>query len=119
PTGTIQARRLGLSYRSYASEEFLASSGHTMTPIARGNPCLPSPTQVNGAFSDLLKRVRGGDPEAAREIVANYTSAIRVAIRTRLSDRALRRQFDSMDVCQSVFGSFFLRMATGTYELEE
>jgi len=74
---------------------------------------------MDASFTDLLSRVRSGDPEAARRIVEEYASAIRIAIRTRLSDPALRRQFDSMDVCQSVFGSFFLRMATGSYDVAE
>jgi RNA polymerase sigma-70 factor (ECF subfamily) len=70
-------------------------------------------------FADLLNRVRRGDSEAAAELVRKYESAIRVAVRTRLSDPALRRQFDSMDVCQSVLASFFLRAAAGQYDLRD
>jgi RNA polymerase sigma factor (sigma-70 family) len=70
-------------------------------------------------FSDLLQRVRNGDAEAATELVKKYESAVRVAVRTRLSDPALRRQFDSMDVCQSVLASFFLRAAAGQYDLKD
>jgi DNA-directed RNA polymerase specialized sigma24 family protein len=40
-------------------------------------------------------------------------------VRTRLSDPKLRRQFDSMDVSQSVLASFFLRAAAGQYELRD
>src|ERR1700746_726766 len=70
-------------------------------------------------FADLLVRVRRGDPDAAFELVRKYESAIRVAVRTRLSDPALRRQFDSMDVCQSVLASFFVRASAGQYDLQE
>jgi len=70
-------------------------------------------------FVELLTRVRGGDSDAATEIVRTYESAIRVAVRTRLSDPALRRQFDSMDVSQSVLASFFLRAAAGEYDLRD
>ena len=70
-------------------------------------------------FAELLERVRGGDSDAATELVRKYESAIRVAVRTRLSDPALRRQFDSMDVCQSVLASFFLRAAAGQYDLRD
>jgi RNA polymerase sigma factor (sigma-70 family) len=70
-------------------------------------------------FADLLQRVRGGDSDAAFELVRKYESAIRVAVRTRLSDPKLRRQFDSMDVCQSVLASFFMRAATGQYDLRD
>lgn len=70
-------------------------------------------------FSDLLTRVRQGDGDAAYELVQRYESAIRVAVRTRLSDPRLRRQFDSMDVCQSVLASFFLHVAAGSYQLSD
>src|SRR3954471_20475797 len=70
-------------------------------------------------FADLLERVRRGDSDAASEIVRKYDAAVRVAVRIRLSDPALRRQFDSMDVCQSVLASFFVRASAGQYELAE
>jgi DNA-directed RNA polymerase specialized sigma24 family protein len=70
-------------------------------------------------IDDLLERVRRGEPDAADELVRRYESAIRVAVRTRLSDPALRRQFDSMDICQSVLGSFFVRASAGQYDLSE
>ena len=71
------------------------------------------------AFADLLERVRRGDAAAAAELVRFHEMDIRVAVRTRLSDPALRRQFDSMDICQSVLASFFLRAAAGQYDLRE
>jgi RNA polymerase sigma factor (sigma-70 family) len=69
------------------------------------------------SFGQLLDRVRQGDAEAAVELVRSFESDIRVAVRTRLSDPSLRRQFDSMDICQSVLASFFLRAAAGQYDL--
>jgi RNA polymerase sigma-70 factor (ECF subfamily) len=70
-------------------------------------------------FSDLLERVRRGESAAARELVNRYESTIRVAVRIRLTDPRLRRQFDSMDVCQSVLASFFVHAAMGAYVLHE
>ena len=70
-------------------------------------------------FDQLLLRVRSGDADAAREVVQRYESAIRVAVRTHLSDPALRQQFDSVDICQSVLASFFVRAAAGQYDLRE
>ncbi len=70
-------------------------------------------------FAELLRRVRLGEPDAAKELVQRYELDIRVAVRARLSDPALRRQFDSVDVCQSVLASFFLRAAAGQYDLRE
>jgi RNA polymerase sigma-70 factor (ECF subfamily) len=68
-------------------------------------------------FHDLIGRVRSGDEAAAVELVRRYEPFIRRAVRIRLGDTRLERAFDSMDVCQSVMASFFLRAALGQYEL--
>src|SRR6516162_9738037 len=70
-------------------------------------------------FQELIGRVRAGDEAAAAELVRLYEPAIRRAARIRLADSHLRRLFDSMDISQSVFASFFLRAALGQYELED
>jgi RNA polymerase sigma factor (sigma-70 family) len=70
------------------------------------------------SFADWMLRVRAGDAGAAAELVRRYERAIRVAVRLRLTDPRLRRQLDSMDVCQSVLGSFFVRAAAGQYDLD-
>jgi|ERR1700722_5670533 RNA polymerase sigma factor (sigma-70 family) len=70
-------------------------------------------------FVELIQRVRAGDQEAASELVRRFEPAIRRAVRVRIVDDRLRRQFDSMDVCQSVLGSFFVRAAMGQFELEK
>jgi RNA polymerase sigma-70 factor (ECF subfamily) len=69
-------------------------------------------------FTALIRRVRAGDQEAAAELVQQYESAIRRAVRIQMRDPRLRRALDSMDVCQSVLGSFFVRAALGQYELD-
>lgn len=71
------------------------------------------------SFGELLMRVRRGETAAAETLVRRYESAIRVAVRTRLLDPALRRQLDSVDICQSVLASFFLRAASGQFDLED
>ena len=58
------------------------------------------------AFADFVRRVCAGDEQAAEELVRHYERAIRVAVRMRLTDPALRRQFYTVDVCQSVLRSF-------------
>lgn len=68
---------------------------------------------------ELLRRVRLGEPDAAYELVGQYALDIRIAVRARLSDPALRQQFDSMDICQCVLASFFVRAAAGQYDLHE
>jgi RNA polymerase sigma factor (sigma-70 family) len=68
-------------------------------------------------FADLLTRTRRGDQDAAAELVRRYEPAVRRAIRVRLLNPRLRRFLDSMDVCQSVLASFFVRTALGQFEL--
>jgi RNA polymerase sigma factor (sigma-70 family) len=69
------------------------------------------------SFEELMRRVRAGDQRAAEELVRRYEPTIRRVVRVRLVDTRLQRLFDSMDVCQSVFGSFFVHAALGDYDL--
>ena len=69
-------------------------------------------------FTDLIRRVRNRDQEAAQELVRRYESAIRRVVRLRLRDANMRRLLDSTDVCQSVLASFFIRTALGQYEID-
>ena len=69
-------------------------------------------------FQELIRRVRDGDEEAARQLVKEYEPAIKRAARIRLADSRLRRIFDSSDISQSVFASFFVRAALGEYDLD-
>jgi RNA polymerase sigma factor (sigma-70 family) len=70
------------------------------------------------SFDEFMKRVRGGDEKAAMELVERYEPAIRRAVRVRLRDPRLRRLLETVDICQSVFASFFVRTSLGQYELE-
>jgi RNA polymerase sigma-70 factor (ECF subfamily) len=69
-------------------------------------------------FAGFLRRIRAGDDEAAAELVRTYGAAIRLEIQMAMRDTRLRRAFDASDVCQSVFASFFLRAASGQFDLE-
>ena len=71
------------------------------------------------SFTDFIRRIRAGDEEAAVELVREYERAIRIEVRARLTDPNLHRLFDSMDICQSVLASFFVRAAAGEYDLEQ
>ena len=68
-------------------------------------------------FEDLIRRVRDRDEVAATELVRRYEGAIRRVSRIHMRDARLRRTLDSMDICQSVLASFFVRAALGQYEL--
>ncbi len=73
---------------------------------------------ATSTFDELIRRVRAWDQEAAAELVRRYEPAIRRAVRFRLADARLGGLLDSMDICQSVLGSFFIRAAAGQYDLE-
>jgi RNA polymerase sigma-70 factor (ECF subfamily) len=70
-------------------------------------------------FAEFIRRIRCGDAEAAAELIRQYEPAVRLEVRMRLTDPRLRRQFDSLDVCQSVLASFFVRAASGQYDLND
>src|SRR3954453_382767 len=69
-------------------------------------------------FEELIRRVRAWDQDAAAELVRGYEPTIRRAVRFRLADARLGNLLDSMDICQSVLASFFVRAASGQYDLE-
>src|SRR5262245_50908803 len=68
-------------------------------------------------FADLLRRVRAGDADAAAELVRRYEPMIQLEVRMGLRDTRLQSAFDPADVCQSVLASFFVRAASGQYDL--
>jgi RNA polymerase sigma factor (sigma-70 family) len=71
------------------------------------------------AFDELIRRVGSGDERAAARLVREFEPIIRRVLRARLRNADARREFDSMDICQSVLGTFFVRMAIGQYDLKE
>jgi RNA polymerase sigma-70 factor (ECF subfamily) len=72
-----------------------------------------------GSFEEFMRRIRGGDQSAAAELVRHYEPTIRRVIRFRLVDSRLGAVLDSMDICQSVLGSFFVRAASGQYDIAQ
>jgi RNA polymerase sigma-70 factor (ECF subfamily) len=76
------------------------------------------PGQGDTTFAEFLRRVRAGDEWAAVELVRRYEPALRLEIRMRLRDPSLRRLLEPADLCQSVLKSFFVRAASGQYELD-
>jgi DNA-directed RNA polymerase specialized sigma24 family protein len=73
----------------------------------------------DNAFVDFIRRIRGGEEEAAAELVRQFEPVIRLEVRLRLNDPRLYRLVDSVDICQSVLASFFVRVAAGQYDLDE
>ena len=73
--------------------------------------------QDQNTFDNFIRRIRAGDEQAAEELVRKYEPLIRREVRMHLEDRRLGQLFDSMDICQSVLASFFVRTAAGQYDL--
>jgi DNA-directed RNA polymerase specialized sigma24 family protein len=71
------------------------------------------------SFVSLIERLRGGDNEAARLLLARYEPVLRRIVAIRLLDRKLRGIVDTDDICQSVLGSFFVRLGLGQYEIAD
>jgi RNA polymerase sigma-70 factor (ECF subfamily) len=69
-------------------------------------------------FTEFIRRIRAGEAAAAVELVRDYEPLIRREVRLHLEDRRLARLFDSLDICQSVLASFFIRTAAGQYNLD-
>jgi RNA polymerase sigma-70 factor (ECF subfamily) len=72
---------------------------------------------TENSFADLVQRVQSGEATAVEELLRLYEPVVRRAVRVRLVNPALRRVADSVDLCQSVMGSFFVRAALGAYEI--
>jgi DNA-directed RNA polymerase specialized sigma24 family protein len=70
------------------------------------------------SFTSFMRAIRGGNEDAARELVRRFEGVIRREARLRMDDRRLLRVIDSMDISQSVLTSFFLRASTGHFDLE-
>src|ERR1700686_4323532 len=65
----------------------------------------------------MIARLRTGDAVAAEQLVRDYESLVRRQVRFRMRDPRLGRLVDSMDICQAVMASFFVRVASGAFEI--
>lgn len=77
----------------------------------------PSTFEEN-PFVAYVARLRTGDEQALEELVERYAPVIRLEARMRLRSAHLRAVLDSMDICQSVLKSFFLRAAAGQFDID-
>jgi RNA polymerase sigma-70 factor (ECF subfamily) len=72
----------------------------------RGDSADPKDTKI---LSSMLNRLKSGDESAATEILERYESQVRLVVR-RFLPRVLRSRFDSLDIMQSVWRSFFQKV---------
>ncbi|MCH2611406.1 MAG: sigma-70 family RNA polymerase sigma factor [Pirellulales bacterium] len=69
-------------------------------------------------FTQLFRELENGNQHAANDLLEQYGDHIRRIARIRLNDSVLRRVEDTMDIYQSVMANFFMRAATGQFDLE-
>jgi RNA polymerase sigma-70 factor (ECF subfamily) len=78
------------------------------------NPVASMPSDCT--FESIIARARKGDDEAARTIFERYAQRLLALARSRLDSRTLQK-LDPEDVIQSVFRSFFHRLANDEYDV--
>lgn len=76
------------------------------------------PVLSDQEFQDLIQRVRAGEQDAAANLVQHFEPQIRREVRLRLTQPQMRRTLDSVDICQSVFGKFFVKASLGELEFD-
>jgi DNA-directed RNA polymerase specialized sigma24 family protein len=78
---------------------------------------------TNDDFLELIRRVRSGDEVAASALVSQFEPFILRVVRLRMRNRGdferLRHDVGSIDVCQSVFKSLFVRLRGGRFDLNQ
>ncbi len=70
------------------------------------------------SFASYLSRLKAGDSQAAQAFFDDYGPQLARMVRVQLGDQRLRCTIDSMDICQSVYGHFFLRLMADQLALE-
>ncbi|MFM1801340.1 MAG: hypothetical protein RJA81_692 [Planctomycetota bacterium] len=77
--------------------------------IIKSGSTRPQHTEEHASLPSLLERLKQGDESAAGTILELYEAQVRLVVR-RCLPRVLRSRFDSQDIMQSVWRSFFQRL---------
>ena len=73
---------------------------------------------MSASDSSLIRRFRRGESDAATAIYVRYAGRL-AKLADRKSGRDLQSRFDTADVVQSVFRTFFRRVAGGDYDVPD
>jgi DNA-directed RNA polymerase specialized sigma24 family protein len=77
-----------------------------------------SPGEAGRPDRSLLRRLRGGEEDAATTLYLRYAERLQ-AVAKRQTSANLASRFDPEDVIQSVFRTFFRRASEGQYDVPE
>jgi RNA polymerase sigma-70 factor (ECF subfamily) len=94
-------------YCRFTHTDFIWNSFRTETPFMAADE----------SFVKLLTRVRAGDQDATTQIFERFAHRLLALARSRL-DGLTRQKIDPDDVLQSVFRSFFTRLADDQWDLD-
>jgi RNA polymerase sigma-70 factor (ECF subfamily) len=86
-------------------------------PPGRSGP-VAAPAGAVPSDRSLLRRFRGGQPDAATELYLRYAARLR-ALTAGQAAPDLAPRLDPDDIVQSVFRTFFRRAAKGQYDVPE
>jgi RNA polymerase sigma-70 factor (ECF subfamily) len=81
-------------------------------------PGQAGPTATDPSDRSLLRRFRGGQPDAATELYLRYAERLRTLTAGQCAPD-LAPRVDPDDIVQSVFRTFFRRAARGQYDVPE
>ncbi len=73
---------------------------------------------ANDVFTQLMRRLRGGEDGAAREVFERFARRLLALARSRFR-KGLEGKVDAEDVVQSAYKSFFLRHRAGKVEVRD
>jgi RNA polymerase sigma-70 factor (ECF subfamily) len=73
---------------------------------------------ADDSFRELFEKLCRNDNDAAVEVVHRYAERLIALVRSRL-DQRLKQRLDPEDVIQSVFRTFFVRLANGRFQLRD
>src|SRR5437867_3871451 len=79
---------------------------------------LPLGRKLDGSDRELLRRLRGGDEDAAGLLYHRYARRLLAFAQARCTGPVLR-VVEAEDVVQSVFRSFFRKAALGMYDVPD
>jgi RNA polymerase sigma-70 factor (ECF subfamily) len=85
---------------------------------AEGPSESPDPDEGPASDRSLLRRFRGGHPDAATELYLRYVGRLQ-ALATSQSSPDLARRVDPEEIVQSVFRTFFRRANLGHYSVPD
>jgi RNA polymerase sigma-70 factor (ECF subfamily) len=84
----------------------------------RASTSTPEQTHCPPSDGSLLRRIEGGESEAATQLYLRYAKRL-ISLARANTSRDLAVRFDPEDVVQSVFRSFFRRANSGYYDVPE